>query len=419
MQKLNNIYETDEMELRVALYMQNFFDIFYLNQGLQHIIDKAREVFGHPMLVHDISYKVLASSYDINDIIAFTEDENGNKYINEETINYIHSNYVLMKEIRKAGSYNLIKESDPLNGVLLSLIKTDGIEVAKLVIYEAGTQFSPIVIKLADRFSQLLSIELQKNNLFGRDKNLILNYMIEDLLEGKILDEETLRNKLHYLKWTKSQTFQIMIITNTGVGILGSKIPFVMGALKNFVQIDNCTVYKSNIIVFIDSRHYNNLFGKNSRFSDFLRANNLSAGISLKFSKISESRRFYSQAFKAVELGQRYGSHIAFFEDFRLSIISDYIISQFDLMDFCHPAVIQLINFDKQNGTNLLDTLKNYLYYTNSPNEAAKALCIHRNTLFYRINKIKDMTEISLNNAEEISTLYFSIRLLEINGRLL
>ena len=88
-------------------------------------------------------------------------------------------------------------------------------------------------------------------------------------------------------------------------------------------------------------------------------------------------------------------------------------------MDFCHPAVIQLINFDKQNGTDLLDTLKNYLYYTNSPNEAAKALCIHRNTLFYRINKIKDMTEISLNNAEEISTLYFSIRLLEINGRLL
>ena len=87
-----------------------------------------------------------------------------------------------------------------------------------------------------------------------------------------------------------------------------------------------------------------------------------------------KSLRFYSQAFKAVELGQRYGSHIAFFEDFRLSIISDSIISQFDLMDFCHPAVIQLINFDKQNGTNLLDTLKNYLYYTNSPNEAAKAL---------------------------------------------
>ena len=418
MQELNNIHETDELELRAALYMQDLFDTFYLNLGLQNIIDKAREIFGHPMLIHDISYKVLASSYDINNITDFMEDENGDKYINEETIKYIHSNYDLMHEIRKSDSYNLIKESAPLNGVLLSLIKIDGIEVAKLVIHGAGKEFSPLAVKLVDRFSQLLSVELRKNNLFERDKNLILNYMIEDLLEGKIIDEETVHNKLHYLKWIKSKDLQIMIITSTGTGALDSKIPLVMKGLKNFISLDNCIVYKSNITVFVDRRHFDNLFGTNSRFEDFLNANNLSAGISLKFSSISESKRFYSQALKAIEFGQRYNTHIAFFENFRLSIISDSIISQYDLTDFCHPAVIQLINFDKQNGTDLLDTLKNYLYYTNSPNEAAKVLCIHRNTLFYRINKIKDMTEITLNNAEEISKLYISIRLLEINDRL-
>ena len=71
MQELNNIHETDELELRAALYMQDLFDTFYLNLGLQNIIDKAREIFGHPMLIHDISYKVLASSYDINNITDF------------------------------------------------------------------------------------------------------------------------------------------------------------------------------------------------------------------------------------------------------------------------------------------------------------------------------------------------------------
>ncbi|WP_415537861.1 helix-turn-helix domain-containing protein [Dehalobacter sp. 4CP] len=71
---------------------------------------------------------------------------------------------------------------------------------------------------------------------------------------------------------------------------------------------------------------------------------------------------------------------------------------------------------ERDNGTPFLETLKYYLYYTHSPNDAAKTLCVHRNTLFYRINKIKQLTGVTLDNADERFQLYLSILLLEFSS---
>ena len=170
-------------------------------------------------------------------------------------------------------------------------------------------------------------------------------------------------------------------------------------------------------MAFIDDSITEKLFhNKNLEFEIFLKFNNLSAGISQKFSNLSECKKYYSQAIKALEIGQRQNINPSFFEDCVLFIASNLITKDYDLMDFCHPAIIFLIYFDKKNEIELLKTLKNYIFYTNSPNKAAKVLCIHRNTLFYRINKIKDMTGIKLDNATEICKTYLSIKLLEING---
>lgn len=97
-------------------------------------------------------------------------------------------------------------------------------------------------------------------------------------------------------------------------------------------------------------------------------------------------------------------------------IISDLISDRYDPMDICHPAVMSLMNYDNENGSSLLNTLKQYIYFTSAPAEAARVLNIHRNTLFYRIGKIKDLTGIKLDNGDERCLIFMSIKLLEIKG---
>jgi len=412
---LSYISEIMNEEMRLALYMQKLLDVVYSNQGLQHLIDTAREVFGHPLLVRDTTYKVLAYSYDVGEVLSFQEDVNGDKYINEDTIAYIRNNNILA-QTRSHELSHYVRKIEPLHGTLVSLIHIEGIEVAEIAVYEAGLQFNEIDFKLLDSFSRLLSVELQKTNLFNINKNLIPNYILADLLEKKFNDEDKINRRFHYLKWTKSKNLNIMVIANKKLGAFDSKIPFIIQSLKAFIPIHNCIVYKSSLVAFIDDSLINTLFHDTiSEFLEYLKVNSLYAGVSLKFTKLSESRKYYLQALQASEIGQRYNMHLSHYEKCIKYIIADLISSHYDVVDFYHPAVIQLTKEDSENGTNLLETLKYYIYFTNSPNEASKALCIHRNTLFYRINKIKQLTGITLNNADEIFQIYISIKLFEIN----
>ena len=405
---------TDEISL--ALAMQKFFNVVYSNEGLQQLIDTAREVFGHPMLVHDSTYKVLAFSYDVGDVMAFPEDTNGDKYVDEKTIAYIRSNNIIWKT-RNGGLSHYVKKENLFHGTALSLIHIEGIEVAELVVYEHGQQFQEMDFKLIESFSKLLSVELQKTNFFSINKNLIPNYILADLLEKKINDEDTVNRRFHYLKWTKSKNLYIMVITNRTIGSFDSKIPFIIQSLKSFIPINNCIVYKSVLVAFIDESLTHILFNDtNSEFLEYLEVNSLYAGVSLKFTKLSESRKYYLQALKASEIGQRHNLHLTHYEKCTVYIIADLISSQYDVIDFCHPAVILLAKEDREHNTDFLQTLKYYIYFTSTPNEAAKVLCIHRNTLFYRINKIKQLTGITLATADESFQIYISIKLLEISN---
>jgi sugar diacid utilization regulator len=247
--------------------------------------------------------------------------------------------------------------------------------------------------------------------------NLILNYVLTDLLDGKTMPEEVLRDKLQDLNWIREKDLYIIVISDRDQQRLDIKIPAVIQALKEFIPLENCTVFQANITAFIPGSLYDDLYARSkSEFIKFLQVNSLRAGTSMRFSELSACKRYYSQAEKALAVGQKQNITLSAFKDSTLDIVSEFIISEYNVLDFCHPAVLQLWEYDQQNHVNLLPSLNSYLNFMSSPNDAAKELCIHRNTLFYRINKIKDITGIDLKHVSEISHLYFSIKLMKING---
>jgi len=413
---LNHVSVVINEEVNLSWYLQKLFDAIYLNQGLQSLIDTATEIFGHPMLLHDTSFKVLAFSDEAKNIIGIIEDKNGDKYIDAKTISFIRDNHIFSKT-RNHGFSHYVRKSEQYNGTLVSIIHIRGIEVAQLAIYEAGKQFQKIDFKLIERFRKILSIELQKNDFFSISKSLLPNFFLTDLLDKKINDEDSIKRRLNYLKWPETTTYQIMVINNSASGAFESKVPFIIQSLQSFIPSNKCIVYKNELVVFIDDaiRHILSE-DANSEFIEYLKVNFLYAGTSFKFSRLSESRKYYAQALKASEFAQRNNLNLCLYESCTLYFLTELIRSQSDITDFCHPAVIQLAKEERDNGTPFLETLKYYLYYTHSPNDAAKALCVHRNTLFYRINKIKQLTGVTLDNADERFQLYLSILLLEFSN---
>ena len=64
-------------------------------------------------------------------------------------------------------------------------------------------------------------------------------------------------------------------------------------------------------------------------------------------------------------------------------------------------SIRSLVEYDKQNATNMVETLDCYFACNCNVSETAKALFIHRNTLIYRIDKIKSILGRDLKDSEE------------------
>ena len=410
---LKNINDPD---VRLAFYMQELFDGFCSNRGLQYLMDRAREQFGRPLVLYDSSCKVLAASNDIKSILQFSEDLNGNRYLSEDDISFVRANNIT-EALQTNRSLGTIANDRPLQGTLLTSIKIDIIEVAQLAVYEAGDQFQDIDFLLINKVGAILSAQLQRSILLNLDHNQLPSYILVDLVEGNPIDASILNNKQLYLKWARTEYLYILVICGGKQEVFDSKISVVFQTVKSYIPIEQCIIYRSSIVTFIDQTLYEALFKEQGNaFHKFIVNNDLYVGISQKYSLLTESKKQYQNAVKALEIGHKRKINCSLFDACTLHIITELVSSKYDLMDFCHPAVAMLKTYDEENGSALLNTLKQYIFYSSSPTDAARVLNIHRNTLFYRIGKIKDMTGIKLEYGDEISKIFLSIRLLEVKG---
>ena len=60
-----------------------------------------------------------------------------------------------------------------------------------------------------------------------------------------------------------------------------------------------------------------------------------------------------------------------------------------------------LIDYDQKHNTQLEETLYQYLKFDSNQKAMAESLFMHRNTINYRLNKIKELTECQLDSFEE------------------
>ena len=78
----------------------------------------------------------------------------------------------------------------------------------------------------------------------------------------------------------------------------------------------------------------------------------------------------------------------------------------------CHEGVLKLKALDEQNGSDYIKTLKTFLDNHQNVVHTANTLYIHRSTLLYRLEKIKEAIGSELSDPEELLYIGISMRLL-------
>ncbi len=80
---------------------------------------------------------------------------------------------------------------------------------------------------------------------------------------------------------------------------------------------------------------------------------------------------------------------------------------------FYYDQLLPLIDQNSERMSDFYQTLKLYIFSHSNLNDTAEQLCIHRNTLSYRLEKISDLLQIDFNDSNAKNNLLLTLKLLE------
>lgn len=146
---------------------------------------------------------------------------------------------------------------------------------------------------------------------------------------------------------------------------------------------------------------------------------NISIGISDPFTHVLATHNCYQDAKAILRQGMISHPHksIHLFDDYKfmtyLKDVNHFIQSPNSYISY---KVMNILTYDKLNNTDYATTLKTYLSASLSPQLTSEILFIHKNTVIYRINKMKELFDLDFSDADQVFQLYFSFQLLVTRG---
>lgn len=141
-----------------------------------------------------------------------------------------------------------------------------------------------------------------------------------------------------------------------------------------------------------------------------------SSGIGKVTSGIQTIGNNFNQALAALRVGAELHKNQQIFS-YNDDAVYHLLLSNFtkeQLTALYSETIEPLVEFDKENNLDWVDTLKEYFSSGYNITEAAKQLYIHRNTMNYRMEKIRELLDTDLKNTNECLMLQLGFCAMEL-----
>lgn len=138
-----------------------------------------------------------------------------------------------------------------------------------------------------------------------------------------------------------------------------------------------------------------------------------SIGVGHIYAEAEELYRSYQEAKTALELGRFFDKQdeITYYDELGILALL-YRIGEQELKTFCFHTLRPLLNHDKEQDGQLLETLRTYFQCNGDLTITAQKLFIHINTLRYRLKKISELLAMDLNKLNVQFSLDTALRII-------
>lgn len=400
----DDIYEVFNKILRIFEFYNSWemsvIELIDSGATLQDLLDASKDVFQHPLVITDASHQPLGINFPEDYANGEFDNYKGNQLnIPLETLTIMNSE--LVQKIQERSSYLAHTKAFSHPGVIKNLYIKDAL-IGWLVILDILDENCERLLQLCDTFGRLVEYWFrsnQENNILASQPDLFL-----DILTGKESDRSRIISRLQGIGWLEEDEKIVVQICVSSVN------DPTIHALKRVLPqtFSGCYVvsYMSQLVLIANLRLISEK-NLNELLSDVLNKSQTYCGISYKFTNMLRLHQYFRQAEIAAIYGNKKPGAMNYCEGYAMDYLKDVIQDNL-ATDIRHPALKILRQYDAGNNTEYYKTLMEYLLNERDQRKTARVLCVHRNTLVYRVNRIEEISGLDLDDAALRTHLFMS-----------
>lgn len=356
-------------------------------RGAQRVLDTAYGLLGLPILLNDRVFHPIAWA--------------GPEGFGPEKMRRKDSGMrQWMRKVKASQGEPIIDEDGDPYRVMCCDVHVQGIEVAKLSLYELRPfrPTDPAVLKL---LSGAVACVLGEDE--GRLPEQRMGNLMRNLIQGEMPPAE-MEQAMLLFQIPREKKRQVLVLRD----IQGDSIDYPSLETRCFYQLGGTAITLGDRVVCLLEEE-----GDREAIARFAEKNRLRGGLSDPFSSLARLRDHYTQGLFALSQAEREGKVLAAYRDCLGLDVAGQCGRDRDPITFCRPEVLRLWEYDRAHGTDYMETLRCYCQNLCGVTETARASFLHYNTIKYRLKAIRDLTGMGELRGEDIFEFWLSFLLLE------
>lgn len=407
--------ETKSILRKNARYNQfkiSLLDILLSGEGLHKIISTASKLIGNPLIVIDLSFKVLSSSpaEDITDPLWSDNVKKG--YCSYEFIAELKKMEVIKRGRKTKRPFEVTCPESP-NKKVVFRIEVEGKIIGNILLIECQKQITAEDYDYLVLISDIISRELGKKQFYKNTRNVMSEEILYDLLENNLENKVMIKERIKSAALTFSRHILVLAVDLSGFELKQSAYTrYLNSSLMDLFPVSSSIYYEDYIVIIFDMGPQGKKQSKFDRVRSFLSENKLKMGVSSEFSSIEDCSIYYHQAVASLEIGKILEPERVIFQYEDIQPYNFIYISKDKISKeaFFNSSLYALKDYDDKNNSKMYQTLYVYLKNNHSMTKTAEEMFIHRNTLRYRLEKISEIIGLDLDEDDNSFKLYYAYK---------
>lgn len=298
-------------------------------------------------------------------------------------------------------------------------------------ILETDPMLHDVDIKALEQASVVLALEMLKEKEKGEVANRLKGELLDDLVNGKYDSPLVIIRRGHYLGWNLTKSYFILYvdIDNFEDFILTNKDEVRIQSIKDIIKDtanhtisyynrEAILVNKNDSLVVLLSYRPEESQDERVEFAKKIKKSIetelpqfiISVGIGNFYPHINGLKQSYHEALQAITIGRDVFGQGQIYHYNQLGVYRLLVTLQENknLRDYYYEVLGPILNVENDE---MLMTICSMFRNFGNKSRAAKELCIHRNSLRYRLQKLERLLGVDLDDPEQWLELFIAAKI--------